>query len=263
MIHYADKYLLSPTHPVTVGLVGCGGTGSQVLTCLARMDFALRGLGHPGFHVTAYDPDEITKANLGRQLFSPVELGLNKAVALITRINRFFGLGWYGRPFDYSYESVQAEAAELTNIVITCVDTIKARMDIADIWHDITSQARRHGEYDNGSYWLDFGNTQHTGQAVLGSFDMIRQPDDTYQALPLVTDVFELSDDEEDHGPSCSLAEALNRQDLFINTTLATLGMDILWKLFRETKIEHHGVFVNLKTMKVNPIPVPEKNHEV
>ena len=35
-VHYIDNYLINPQHPVTVNLIGAGGTGSQVLTCLAR-----------------------------------------------------------------------------------------------------------------------------------------------------------------------------------------------------------------------------------
>ena len=41
-IHYTEQYLLTPQHKVTVNLVGLGGTGSQVLTALARMNEALR-----------------------------------------------------------------------------------------------------------------------------------------------------------------------------------------------------------------------------
>lgn len=68
-VHYIDNYLLNPQHPVTVNLIGAGGTGSQVLTCLARLDVTLRALGHPGLFVTLYDPDIVTDANIGRQLF--------------------------------------------------------------------------------------------------------------------------------------------------------------------------------------------------
>lgn len=93
-IHYTDKYLLNPYHPVTVSVIGAGGTGSQVVTGLARMSVALQALGHLGLHVTVFDPDTVTEANIGRQLFSETELGLNKAVALVTRINRFFGYAW-------------------------------------------------------------------------------------------------------------------------------------------------------------------------
>ena len=31
-IHYTDNYLLKPYHPVTVFIIGAGGTGSQVVT---------------------------------------------------------------------------------------------------------------------------------------------------------------------------------------------------------------------------------------
>ena len=35
-IHYTDSYLLKPYHPVTIHVAGAGGTGSQVITNLAR-----------------------------------------------------------------------------------------------------------------------------------------------------------------------------------------------------------------------------------
>ncbi len=47
-VHFTDKYLLSPTNPIVVNLIGAGGTGSQVLTALARMNHALIALDHPG-----------------------------------------------------------------------------------------------------------------------------------------------------------------------------------------------------------------------
>ena len=50
--------------------------------------------------------------------------------------------------------------------------------------------------------------------------------------------------------------EALEKQDLFINSTLAQLGCNILWKMFRNGMIEHHGLYLNLSTMKMNPITV-------
>ena len=94
MRNYTDNYLLKPYHPVTVFIIGAGGTGSQVITNLARMDTALQASGHPGLHVTLFDPDTVTQANIGRQLFSETELGMNKAIAAVTRINRFFGTAW-------------------------------------------------------------------------------------------------------------------------------------------------------------------------
>lgn len=65
--HFSDSYLLDPRHPVTVNVIGAGGTGSQVVTSLARMDTALRKLGHPGLFVRVYDPDTVGESNIGRQ----------------------------------------------------------------------------------------------------------------------------------------------------------------------------------------------------
>ncbi len=61
---------------------------------------------------------------------------------------------------------------------------------------------------------------------------------------------------DEDSGPSCSLAEALEKQDLFINSTLAQLGCNLLWKMFRHGMLEHRGLYLNLETLTVNPIRV-------
>lgn len=36
-IHFTDNYLLNPTNPITVNVVGAGGTGSKVLTALVEM----------------------------------------------------------------------------------------------------------------------------------------------------------------------------------------------------------------------------------
>ena len=48
-VHFTDNYILNPTHQVTVNLIGCGGTGSQVLTALSRMSHTLIALNHPGY----------------------------------------------------------------------------------------------------------------------------------------------------------------------------------------------------------------------
>lgn len=254
MKHYTSSYLLDPQHPVTINLVGCGGTGSQVLTNLARMDYALRGLGHPGFMVKCFDPDTISESNIGRQLFSPAEIHMHKSTVLVTKINRFFGLNWQSHPTIFN------ETSELSNITITCVDTASARIKVSEI---ISEKSDRY-PYKQPFYWIDFGNTQKTGQVVIGSLAPIVQPNGDYtngppSYLKTIIDLFpdiEKHDKEEIQGPSCSLADALSKQDLFVNSALATLGCDLLWKMFREGGIEYHGLFMNLQTMKVNPIPV-------
>ena len=60
---------------VHVNVAGCGGNGCHVLMGLAQLQKALRGLGHPGLEVTAFDPDTVSEANLGRQLFTEEDIG--------------------------------------------------------------------------------------------------------------------------------------------------------------------------------------------
>lgn len=80
---------------------------------------------------------------------------------------------------------------------------------------------------------------------------------ETVSKLPWVTELFDYSGmDEQNSGPSCSLAEALQKQDLFINSTLVQLGCGLLWKLFREGMVKYRGVFLNLDTMKTNPVRI-------
>lgn len=249
--HYTENYLLNPQHKVTVNLIGLGGTGSHVLTALARLNEALIAFGHPGLHVYAYDGDIVTMANVGRQMFSAADAGLNKALVLVQRVNRYFGYEWEAIPHHYS-------GHDKANITISCVDTVATRLELGSwLKNGITNDP-----IGQLLYWLDFGNLQKTGQVVLGTLANVKQPtSNEYKSvskLPTVVKLFpQLKKLKEvDATPSCSLAQALGKQDLFINSTLAQLGMNILWKLFREGRISHHGCFLNLDTMSVNPIKI-------
>lgn len=259
-VHYIHDYLLNPQHPVTINLIGTGGTGSQVLTCLARLDATLRGLGHPGLFVTVFDPDIVTETNIGRQLFGWSDIGLNKAQCLVTRINNFFGNDWRAEPRLYPTSLKEARNNDLANITVSCTDNVKSRIDLWNVLKGVPDS--KYTDYSTPMYWLDFGNSQASGQVVLGTVPRkIKQPAshiyETVSSLKVVTRLVRYSKvKDEDSGPSCSLAEALAKQDLFINSTLAQLGCNLLWKMFRHGMLEHHGLYLNLSTMKVNPIVI-------
>lgn len=259
-IHFTDPYLLDPQHPVTVNVIGAGGTGGRVLTHLASLDTTLRALGHPGLYVTLYDPDVVEEPNLGRQLFSPSELGLNKAVCLISRVNNFFGNGW--RAVGELFPATVGDAGKehLANITITCTDNIKSRLDMDSFLKKVV-ESRPGDPYATPIYWIDIGNSKTTGQVVLGTCGKVKQPSSKeYKTVPSLKPITRMVNysaiDVKEQGPSCSQAEALEKQDLYINSTLAVFGCDILWKLFRHGWIEHHGAYVNLDTMRVNPLSV-------
>lgn len=231
---------------VTIDLVGCGGNGSQMLTGLARLDHALRALGHPGFHVRAWDPDTVSSANVGRQLFSPADVGQNKACLLVHRVNTFFGRTWAARPLRY-----QMTYPEIPDIVVTCVDSAKARREIGAL---ISGKS---GIY----YWLDLGNRAADGQVVLGIPPWNEDHRTRHnERLPTVLELFPQLQGpmKEDTAPSCSLAQALERQHLFVNQAVVTPALQLLWQLFRFGKITWHGAFVNLTTGRTTPLPVDE-----
>jgi hypothetical protein len=74
----------------------------------------------------------------------------------------------------------------------------------------------------------------------------------------LITNEFRelLENADEDNVPSCSLAEALTKQNLFINSALANMGASLLWSMFREGMITTRVFFLNLKDFRAQPIPV-------
>lgn len=261
-VHIVDKEWLNPYNPIVVNLIGAGGTGSQVLTALARMNHALLELNHPGLMVRVFDDDKVERANLGRQLFSQAELKQFKAVALINRINLFFGSNWKAetRRFDKHLFRHELELA-VAGLTIVCVDTVKARMDIAEILKSAYRKSRN--MRNRPVYLMDFGNSRASGQVLLSTVGKLKQPAmkkyKTVDMLPLVTDEFKdllLASETADNTPSCSLAEALKKQDLFINSSLANLGASLLWSLFREGMLFNRGFFLNLNDFRTQPIKV-------
>ena len=259
-VHFVDSALINPTNPVTVNLIGAGGTGSQVLTALARMNHALSELNHAGLSVRLWDDDVISEANLGRQLFAESELGLHKSVALINRTNRFFGTNWKAETQKFEKNGLGKLKSNMkSEIYISCVDSVKSRFDIAEILNELKIDK---GYYRNQcKYWIDFGNSQFTGQVLLSSIGNIKQPKsqiyETVENLPFITEEFgELLkiSKAEDNTPSCSLAEALEKQDLFINSSLAQMGSSLLWSLFSNGLTENRGFFLNLKNFHSKPI---------
>jgi PRTRC genetic system ThiF family protein len=229
---------------VRITVVGCGGTGSAVAAGLPYLHQAMVALGHPyGLDVTLIDGDRISRTNCVRQPFSESEIGLNKATVLATRINLFWGLGWKGMPC-----FVDERWSQKTDIVIGCVDSRAAR-------HAIT----RTQTYWNCHYWLDVGNNADSGQFVLGQPENGKNQS-VEQRLPTASELFpELVDsklDREDKLPSCSAVEALERQEPFVNQTLAYQAMAMLARLFRYGKLSYHGGFVNLRNGRTVALPV-------
>ena len=108
------------------------------------------------------------------------------------------------------------------------------------------------------AYWLDIGNNSASGQFVLGQPWNARNRR-TAERLRTVNELYpEIADVKAGEDPlsSCSAVEALERQEPFINQTLAASALTMLARLLRYGKIEHHGGFFNAATGKVTALPV-------
>ena len=242
-IHRIHPELLE--RQVRVLVVGCGGTGSAVVAGLPYLHQSLVAHGHPGgLHVTVIDGDVISPTNCVRQPFARSEIGFNKAIVLVNRLNLFWGLQWEAVPAylgaethisrSYSGDDLRA------HIVLGCVDTRAARATIRDAV----------GNRSTVSYWLDLGNNADSGQFILGEPLNERNRKATLRlrsAAELFPEIVDGSFDN-DGEPSCSTIEALERQEPFVNSTLAQHALALLARLFRYGEISYHGGFINLAT---------------
>ncbi|HEX8059206.1 MAG TPA: PRTRC system ThiF family protein [Novosphingobium sp.] len=230
---------------IKIVLVGCGGNGAQILMGLASLDTALRAISTRSLDVTIVDDDIVSEANLGRQPFYRCDVGNSKARTLTERINLAHGLAWtaiHGRA---------PEAANLdgADILITCVDTASARRVIGAALVEGRSPP---------TYWMDLGNRAGDGQYILGCPN--REAEAGRQPLPTVLDYFpEIADETlpDDNAPSCSMAEALERQSLFVNRVVASHALALLFDLLGRGSIGHAGAFINIATGQSVPIPLP------
>jgi PRTRC genetic system ThiF family protein len=226
-----------------VAVTGCGGTGAALIGGLPFLHQAVTATGHPGLQVIVADGDKVSAINCVRQPFSESEIGLFKSTVLVNRLNLFWGLNWQA-----STEYVTRETGGRVDILISCVDTRTARFEI------IHSPL-----FKECAYWLDIGNTADGGQFVLGQPKNNRNrrtPHRLLTAAELFPEIAQSALDIDDDLPSCSAVEALERQEPFINQTLAFHALAMLARLFRHGQIAYHGGFIDLKDCRMAPIRI-------
>jgi PRTRC genetic system ThiF family protein len=240
---------------VHILVVGCGGTGSAILGGLVYLHQALVAWGHRGgLQVTAMDGDTISAVNCVRQAFGRSEIGMNKAIVLVNRINVFWGLNWRAipealtpRPLTLSYTGY-GEQHLRPDVVIGCVDTRAARAVISKSVAGLS----------NMGYWLDLGNHATGGQFVLGEPQNARNKRSRLRLRSAAELYPELVNPglDNDHEPSCSAIEALDRQEPYVNSCLAQHALALLARLFRYGQISHHGGFVDVAGARCVPLPI-------
>jgi PRTRC genetic system ThiF family protein len=238
--------LKNPRALTRLAVIGCGGTGAPFIGGLPYLDQSLRATGHPGLEVVVVDGDKVSPINCVRQPFSESEIGLHKSVVLVNRLNLFWNLRWLA-----STQYVTRSTQGAVDIVVSCVDTREARLEI------VNSPLMK-----ECMYWLDIGNNADSGQFVLGQPKNSRNRRHKHR-LPVVSELFpEIvtpNPAAADDLPSCSAVEALERQEPFINQTLAYQALAVLARLFRHGQITHNGAFLDIRNGRMTPLAVDPK----
>lgn len=232
-LHAPNRWL---NRLASVWLVGAGGNGGEVLDALAQFSTALVALGGHPLKVTVIDGAMVREVNLVRQRFWATDIGQNKAICLVNRYNMLLGTQWEAYPGDVE-EAVEALPGR-PDLIISAVDVPSVRRWIAEkrLFIDCL--------------WLDLGNADRNGQAVLGCIG-----DDQY---PTVEKHYpELADLKDDNTKSCSTAEAIAAQDCLVNRTVATAGMNIVWELLRTGRTDKNGIVIDLKSGMQMPLAFP------
>lgn len=240
--------------PVNIVLAGCGGTGSEMLDEIFRIHSLLIALEGHGFNVHVFDPDDVSMANIGRQRFLPCDIGHPKAEVLISRLNSFAGTQWH-----YHNQRYEADQDSISfDLLITCVDTPTLRAEIGMTKDPSSVNDPYEFGFGGGKevLWLDCGNDSHSGNVILGHLNNGKSRIE----LPNVFDLYPmLATMEHTDEPSCSTAEALTRQDYGINRSVAREAANLLWQLFRNGQLKHHGSYIDIRQGCVSPLQIDEK----
>lgn len=212
-----------------ISVYGCGGTGSHIINGLASLHTALKQLGKPEIHVTAYDHDTVSHENVGRQAFFPCDVGSNKAKVLTKRINAYYQTRWLGIPS-------KAPSSDKKDLVISCVDTVASRERIAKSWQK------------KGTYMIDCGNARSSGQVLIGQYKG-KLPNIYEDNADLI-----YGDEAPDDEPGC--VDQYYRQDLFTNRVVADQALHLVWRLLKWGSLEVQGVFFDINKGVCNPVKI-------
>jgi PRTRC genetic system ThiF family protein len=233
--HYDPPYNFNQ-----IVVVGLGGTGSHVARCLARLLYHRQQKRQYIPKVLFVDPDVIEPHNVGRQMYTPAEIGKPKAAILARRFNLALGLQItaYCEPVDWQKHIARG------SLVCGCVDNHVARAEIAR---------------SSGSVWLDAGNGYDFGQVVVGDCGDAKQVRRGLQQaqnghchhLPHAGLLFPALLQPEPEVPfesalSCGELVLRDEQHLFINDFVATTMAQYLYQLLNREPLTTFATFLSL-----------------
>jgi PRTRC genetic system ThiF family protein len=229
-------------HPLTVTVVGCGGTGGFVTEGLCR-------LLPPEADLVLVDHDRVEERNLGRQSFVWQDVGRFKSQALAQRF-----ACRYGRPVAYSVLPVAMTGIKVPGLVIGCVDNGPARRDIASA---LRVAGARSPIAVAHFWWIDAGNGENYGQVLIGNSSLgdpaFSTNDKLCLTLPLPTiQRPEILAQRKRRG--CGEAVEAGEQGPVINQVMAGLVVEVARRLIEGT-CPWAQLYLDLEAGTLTPVP--------
>jgi PRTRC genetic system ThiF family protein len=259
-------YLLPADRPISILLVGCGGTGSHLAQALARLASHVRDGGGPALTLIFVDGDVVEPKNVGRQLFSRADVGKNKAQVLASRFGAVFGLPIAALPAMLDEDFFRTHAAPVLGeryngplrVSIGAVDTAAARATL----HKALAWGNLH-------LWLDCGNHEHSGQVCLGS---AAEADELRGALALGSLCGALPSPglqfpdllkpppKRKKRVDCADAMVDNAQSLQVNQMMAAIAGQYLYQLVVARRLTTFQTVVDIQSLTMRSLPITAAN---
>lgn len=263
--HY--RVVLKPVQRTIITLVGAGGTGSALAIDLARLIYHVREQGQE-IYMQIVDPDVVEPKNVGRQQFSPFDVGQNKAVSMAERLNLWLGLDVMALSDPFTPDTqLFMDSAYSTygrsprRILVGAVDNHKARAAM----REHIAKNKSHGDW----WWVDAGNGEYTGQVLVGN--IIEGKVNLNSAFGLIdglpapsVQMPELLQEEETAVAApqldCALATIRDEQSLNVNRLMAVHAAQYVYDIVVRHELMTMAAFVSLSPPSASSRLVTEQS---
>jgi len=239
------KRLLNRYRDWHIVVVGCGGTGSNLVPHLCQLAFSLKS---EKISIVLADEDLVEPGNIGRQFFIEPDVGNNKARVLQVRYNGAWGV-------DISYHPHYIRETETLKrlleppsthgnrpvlpILLSCVDNNVSRQ----VMEAVFKQARN-------IIYIDAGNSLLSGQVVVGmrhGNKTLLKPSSHYDRN-ILTDK-----DEIEVGGTCGRKVVKQPQSLIANMWAAAILLSYVNSIIGLKDLPSHMATFNAHNCVVRP----------
>lgn len=250
--------------PVTVALIGCGGTGSHIAQSLARIAAHLQA-SRTDLRLIFIDGDCVEERNVGRQLFTPADVGKNKAQVLAARFSALFGLAIDAVPEMATVDRLAALGGltrryggknDSVGLLVGAVDNAVARKTLHGALH----------QQSCWNVWLDCGNHEHAGQVAVGTETDAVQLQGAIKLgicakLPAPSVVYPdlLTATERRRREDCAAAMEDNLQGLMVNTQVGAIAAAYLEQLIVRRRVTTFTTMFDQTTLAMRSTHITER----